>query len=250
VARKIHYWITNHADNVVTDEEWEQVIKLQHWYNSEFIWTAGSLTLKMYLTFPNWDNSNFSAEQLLEEIKNRKSFLRSQNIKNNQIIRMLESEGLLIVKYGGIKDSCLASGCTRTASNEYNSYLVCEFLLKASRILKCATTNIYDEGKFIKTSEVSFRDGDVIIQQQKNSNEKIVELVKKRKLFSIVNPIKYDDVPIYGTVIDNYADLTPSEKLKVLHDWNWLGFENSFDIDGDDYTGLNLNLKVKEFIMM
>jgi len=250
LARKIYYWVKDCVVNAVSDDEWEEVLKLQHWYNSEFFWTAGKLTFKMFSAFPNWEYGSDRTALVVDIIRQRKKILKLSGLKENQIIKVLESEGLLIVKKGGFQDECIASGFTRVASNEYNAYLVCEFLLKASKIVLHARIDVKDEGKFIKTHSVSFQDGNIILHQQgENANYRIKNLLERRKIFSIVNPVKYDDYAKFANQIENYSKLKKTEKLKILHDWNWLGFEDNYDYNGDDLAGLNLNLKVNEFIV-
>ena len=250
MARIIYYWVQDCVDNIVSDEEWEEVLKIQHWYNSEFFWTAGKLAFKMFSTFPNWEYSSDHSSQVVDRIRQRKKILKQSGLKENQIIKVLESEGSLIVKKGGYQDGCIASGFTRIASNEYNAYLVCEFLLKVSKIVAQARIDVKDEGKFIKTHSVSFQDGNIIMHQRdENSNDQLKEFVERRKIFSIVSPIKYDDYAKFTNQIENYSKLKITEKLKILHDWNWLGFEDNYDYNGDDLEGLNLNLKVNKFIV-
>jgi hypothetical protein len=250
LARKIYYWVKDCVDNIVSDEEWEEVLKIQHWYNSEFFWTAGKLDFKMFSAFPNWKFSSDHAAKVVDIIRQRKKVLKQSGLKENQIIKVLESEGSLIVKKGGYQDGCIASGFTRMASNEYNAYLVCEFLLKVSKIVAQARIDVKDEGKFIKTHSISFQNGNIIMHQQdENNNYHTKELNERRKIFSIVNPVKYDDYSKFTNQIENYSKLKKTEKLKILHDWNWLGFEDNYDYNGDDIEGLNLNLKVNEFIV-
>jgi hypothetical protein len=248
LARKIYYWIKDIPGNIVSDGEWEEVLKLQHWYNSEFFWTAGKLGFKMFSTFPNWEYCLDNTASVVDVIRQRKIILKQSGLKENQIIKVLESEGLLIVKKGGFQDECIASGFTRVASNEYNAYLVCEFLLKTSKIIPYARIDVKDEGKFIKTHSGSFQDENIFMHQQEGtSNAQLKELVEGRKIFSLVNPVKYDDYTKFSNQIENYSKLKKTERLKILHDWNWLGFEDSYDYNGDDLEGLNLNLRVKDF---
>jgi hypothetical protein len=250
VSRKIYYWINDTANNLVSDGDWEEVSRLQHWYNSEFFWTAGKINFKMFSIFPNWDYLSKDKTLIIDKIKSRKRALKQFGLTENQIIRTLAAEGLLIVKMGGNRDRCIASGFTRVASNEYNAYLVCEFLLKASIIVSRVRIEIQDEGKFIKPQSVSIQNGNVIIGARDASNDyTLKELVEQRRIFSVVNPGKYDDYTKFSNQIENYSNLKKVDKLKILHDWNWLGFEDSYDIDGNDHEGLNLNLKVGELLL-
>lgn len=250
MARKIYYWISDTAENLVSDGEWDEVSRLQHWYNSEFFWTAGKINFKMFSIFPNWDELSKDKALIIEKIKSRKRTLKQFGLTENQIIRTLAEEDLLVVKKGGFRDNCLASGFTRVASNEYNAYLVCEFLLKASNIVSHARIEVNDEGRFIKPQSMSIQNGNILICSRGASNDNMFkEFVDKRSVFSIVNPHKYDDYTKFSNQIENYSNLKKVDKLKILHDWNWLGFEDSYDMDGNDLEGLNLNLKVGEFLL-
>ncbi|CUT04132.1 hypothetical protein, partial [Candidatus Kryptobacter tengchongensis] len=56
MARRIKYWIEDNGKNFMTDDEWDEIMKLQRWYNSEFVWTAGKINFKRFAIFPNWEN--------------------------------------------------------------------------------------------------------------------------------------------------------------------------------------------------
>lgn len=143
MARTIHYKILDDPHNKITDQEWEDVLKLQHWYNSEFIWTAGRLAFKMYAVFSNGEGFDGDEKKMMECITQRQRELRNRGLSENEIILQLASDSLVIAKKGGYMDNCLASGFTKVAGNEFNAYLVCEFLLKASMIAKNAEVSIY-----------------------------------------------------------------------------------------------------------
>lgn len=250
MARKIYYWINDTANNLVSDGEWEEVCRLQHWYNSEFFWTAGKINFKMFSIFPNWEELSKDRTLIFEKIKSRKRTLKQSGLTENQMIRKLAAETLLVVKKGGFRDNCIASGFTRVASNEYNAYLVCEFLLKTSKIVSLARIEVEDEGMFIKPQSMSIQNGDVLLCARDASNHNMFkEFVDKRSVFSIVNPRKYDDYTKFSNQIEDYSKLKKVDKLKILNDWNWLGFEDSYDLDGNDFEGLNLNLKVGNFLL-
>ncbi len=247
MARTIHYKIIDDPGNRVTDNEWEEILRLQHWYNSEFIWTAGRLALKMYAVFPNWEEFDGDEKELIERITKRQRDLRKSGYSENEIILQLESDGLVIAKKGGYMDNCLASGFTKVAGNEFNAYLVCEFLLKASTIAKNAEFSLYDEGRFIKSKRIKIQDGIIRVSAGEEQKGITDELVRERKIFSIVNSQKYDEFPKFRTLVAGYNDLDDSEKMEILKDWNWLGFGENFDINGDDLQGYDLNVKVIKF---
>jgi hypothetical protein len=72
-------------------------------------------------------------------------------------------------------------------------------------------------------------------------------LVEGRHVFSIVNPSKYDQFPKFKTVVAGFNDLEEDERRTIVKDWNWLGFTGSYDRDGDDLKGYDLNQKVLAF---
>jgi hypothetical protein len=248
MARKVYYKIFDDGKNKIADSEWEEILRLQHWYNSEFIWTAGRLALKMFAVFPNMDRENMNEEELWQQIMSGRYRLRTQGLSENEIVQRLEAEGLVIVKKGGYFDACLASGFTRVAANEFNAYLVCEFLLKVSHIAQDAVITVLDEGEFIKTRNLKFRKGNVILSFEGQSNIPYVkEIIANRHVFAVVDAAKYDHFPKFKTTISDFNDLTKEEKQSILHDWNWLGFDNNFDLNGDDILGFDLNKKVTSF---
>ncbi len=248
MARKIYYKIVDDGRNMISDGEWEKISRLQHWYNSEFMWTAGRLTLKMYAVFPNPEGGD--ADKLWHKIMLRRQELEEGGMSENEAIRALVAEGLVIAQKGGYYDKCIASGFTRVAGNEFNSYLVCDFLIKVSRVAENAAIDVYDEGEFIKAHQVRLRRGDVILSVRDESKRWFYDgMVKHRHAFAIVDSGKYDNYPRFQSTILDFNDKTFEEKLGILRNWNWLGFENNFDLNGDDIQGSDLNQKVDRFIL-
>ena len=248
MARKIYYKILDEGGNKITDEEWEGIAKLQHWYNSEFMWTAGKIALKMYAVFPNIGHYLYEEDELWQRIVDRRKEMRELGLQENEIIRQLESEGLIIAKKGGYFDGCIASGFTRVAANEWNAYLVCEFLLKASLIALTSTIIVEDEGEFIKPKTVFFQNGNVILLLEDESKSTYYKtMIAHRHVFSIVDPAKYDHFPVYKTMLTDFKTLDREERRTLVKDLNWLGFENNFDVNGDDVQGVDLNKKVSSF---
>lgn len=247
MARNIYYKVLERTGNSITDPEWEEILRLQHWYNSEFIWTAGKLMFKMHVIFPNLEHEP-DEEILFRMILRRRSELREQGHLDNDIIRLLESEGLIISKRGGYLDNCLASGFTRVAANEWNAYLVCEFLLKASSVARSCTIEVFDEGQFVKPRSVRMRQGSIAIPSMEAGRESFYRaLVSNRRVFSVVDPAKYDQFPVYENTVQDFNDRDPEERRSLVKDLNWLGFENNFDLNGDDIQGVDLNRKVAGF---
>lgn len=234
MARRIHYFVRDDGVNIITDEEWENIQRLQRWYNSEFIWSAGRLALKMYSIFPNWENYTSNKNDIFKIISKELKKLTELKLPENKIIEQLQQEGLIIAKRGGYKDDCIVSGFTKVGGNEFNAYLVCEFLLKVSTIAKKCCIEVHDEGHFIKCHTAKFIAGEVVAACE-------------GRIFSIVDPKKYDNYPRYYNYVLNYSELNNDEKGRVLHDWRWLGFDDNYDINGDDMQGYDLNKKIKGY---
>ena len=250
MARKVYYKVLPNKSRELPDSDWEAILRLQHWYNSEFVWTAGRLALKMFAVFPNTEKKGLSAEETATRISERQRELEQEQKSQNKIIRILLSEGLIIALAGGYFDNCLASGFTRTAGNEFNAYLVCEFLLKVSRILPDLTIDVYDEGEFIKSHHVQFSNGSVYVPIEEEERRWYYDaIVRNRHVFSVVDAAKYDNLPHFRVTVPDFDELSPREKMSVLKDRSWLGFENNYDINGDDIQGYDLNKRVVEFFV-
>src|SRR5580765_6332556 len=104
MARKLTYKILNDGKNHITDSEWEEVLRLQNWYNSEFSWSGGRIAMMMFAVFPNVDQQHRSREELRTFDLGRMSELKSQGLTENQMIVQLEREGLVTAKQGGYFD--------------------------------------------------------------------------------------------------------------------------------------------------
>ena len=247
MARTIHYTISDNGSNVITDLEWEAISRLQHWYNSEFFWTAGRLACKMYEVFPNWEGQAGDTRSLAERIGRRRKDLRRAGLSENEIVLKMVADGIVLAKRGGYSDHCLASGFTKVAGNEFNAYLVCEFLLKSSLIATKAEFCVIDQGKFIKCGEVRFLAGHARVIQPSERLADRGRMVGEQGVFSIVNPEKYSAFPQFRSFVSEFNDLEEEERTRILHDWNWLGFGDNFDLNGDDIQGYDLNSKVLGF---
>ena len=248
MARKLYYKILDDGTNGIQPEEWEEISRLEHWYNSEFIWTAGKLALKRFAVFPNLDGHEGEEDALWKNIVDRKMELRKEGHNEEEIVRLLEAANMVIAKKGGYFDGCIASGFTRVAANEWNAYLVCEFLLRCSRIASGAVISVEDEGGFIKTKRIQLSQGTVILKTIDQQNASFCELAAtNHHVFSIVDPEKYDRFPTFTSTVAEFNSMDPDERHMVLKDWNWLGFENNYDRNGDDVQGADLNKKVNSF---
>jgi hypothetical protein len=247
MGRRIIYTIQQQPENIVTESEWSELQRLQHWYNSEFIWSGGKILFKRYVIFPNTEQFSDFESSIGEIIRQRRQSLVQQGFTELEIVAQLQKDGLISVKWGGYFDGCIASGFTRVADNEWNAYLVCDFLLKASLILAHATITVQDEGKFIKVKKVFFKQGEVIIPPEFSRQASVRELVETNHLFSIVDPEKYDKHPMFNNVVPEFQALNARERRELLRQWNWLGYDDSYDEHGDDRKGFNLNLKVRKY---
>lgn len=248
MARKLYYKVEDHPSNKITDEEWDAITRLQKWYNSEFIWTGGRLAFKMYVVFPNWEYLSVDRDAYWEAYRKRARELRWSLPNENEVIRTLEREKLIVVRKGGYLEGSLASGFTKVAGNEFNAYLTCEFILKASMIAPNCDIVLWDEGEFIKCRKVYVRQGRVRVRvRDSRKDDRTRQLVRQRRVFSVVNPDKYNEFPTFKTVVAGFTDMDDSSRRKILQDWNWLGFSSGYDVDGDDVKGYNLNDKVLDF---
>lgn len=250
MGRRIIYRIYDREGSRFTEEEWKEVDRLQHWYNSEFSWSTGRLAMKRYVLFPNAEDFQNVETPIWEVIGKRHASLRAQGFSEPEIIVQMEKDRLVIVKWGGYYDQCLASGFTRVADNEWNAHLVCDFLLKASTLCPNARINVFDEGRFIKTGQVDFRNGSVEVDKACVSpGVQVEEVCATRRVFAVVDPEKYNRHPSFRNMIPEFSKLNMTERKKLVRNWNWLGYEGNFDVDGDDVSGSDLNAKVKRFVV-
>lgn len=248
MARKIYYKILHDGTNQISDKSWDDVLRLQHWYNSEFVWTAGKLSFKMYAVFQGARQAHLNYGDWNRIITRRREECRRQGMSENEVVRQLESEHLIISKTGGYADGCLASGFTRVAGNEFNAYLAVEFLLKVSHLTPHSVIAVEDEGEFIKSKIVHLRRGSVMIPVVEPLKAAICEnMIEHRHVFAIVDSAKYNQFPKFRSSIPEFGDMSKEEQHTILAEWNWLGFESNYDINGDDIQGYDLSNKVVSF---
>ena len=242
MARKIFYRIPDNGENFISDEEWESIRSLQNWYNSEFIWTGGRIDFRRFLVFPNYDSIGSDTD----EIRKRFSELKKAGYSEAEMVNELEARGLIIVKRGGYEDGMVASGFTRVADNEFNAFLVLDFLLKVSRLAPTAEIEVLDEGDFVKTHSLKLTNGDAEVRGGKVPPRTLEEVKFTRRVFAVVNPDKYDGHPEFTNCVIEFNELLPDERAKVVANWNWLGYDSkaSFDFNGDDFFGFDLNRKL------
>jgi hypothetical protein len=247
MGRTLHYKIEDNGNNTLIDGEWERISGLQHWYNSEFTWTCGKLGLKTFNVFPNLerfgDGSKISGISGI--ISQRYAQLQETGMSYKHIILTLEEEGYVTVKKGGYLDNCIASGFTKVVGNEWNAYLVCEFLLKCSILVPHLEIVVFDEGRFVKCKEVRIKDAVVRAVLEKKDQAKLEQLERSHRVFSIVNPSKYDHHPQFTALVFHSDDAGENGTFEIQRDH--LGFADNYDSDGDDLEGRDLNEKAREF---
>ena len=245
MSRRIIYKIKERPEYLVTEGEWDEIKRLQHWYNSEFTWSTGNLAFKRYILFPNVDEFSGLDTQIWEIIRERKAKLQAQGNSEYEIVGQLERDRLVVVKWGGYFDDCLASGFTRVADNEWNSFLVCDFLLKVSTLLPHVMIEIFDEGGFVRTKRLWLRDAVAMVPRNKRTAGIWESVIKEKRFFAAVDPKKYDKHPVFKDSIPGFNELELEERRALVRNWNWLGFENSEGTD-DSVPGIvNLNVKLR-----
>ena len=250
MGRRIIYRIQDRAGNRFTDAEWASLERLQHWYKSEFQWSSGRIRFKRFVAFPNTEDFEGLGVSIWDVIAERRQGLRMKGLSEKEIVAQMEKEKLVIVKWGGYYDECLASGFTRVADNEWNAFLVCDFLLKASTLLPDCLISLSDEGRFLKAGSIGLRNASVILRRGEDLGERdLEEICGSRHVFSIVDADKYARHPSFRNMIPEYGRLKEMEKRKILRNWNWLGYDGKYDADGDDRKGYDLNSKVRSFVI-
>jgi hypothetical protein len=250
MGRRIIYRIEDRGGNRFTDEEWASVERLQHWYNSEFRWSSGRIRFSQYVLFPNAEDFEGLPISIWDIIASRHQLLREKGLSERETVARMEHERLVTVKWGGYYDECLASGFTRVADDEWNAFLVCDFLLKVSTLLPDCLISLTDEGKFLKMGSVDLRNASVILRPAIGHPDLNLEEVRdSRRVFSIVDADKYSRHPSFRNIIPEYGRLEEMEKREIVGNWNWLGYDGKYDANGDDNRGYDLNSKVRSFLI-
>lgn len=246
MPRALRYFIPEITDNGISNEEWKEIAQMQHWYNSEFIWSCDRLALKRFILFANYDRLP-EMPYRTAKFHFRKRFLAKKIELRDEIaaVRAMEEEGLFSVRWGGVRDNSIASGVTRVADNEFNAYLTCEFLLKCSTIARAATFHVEDEGGFILPGRAMFRDGSVLIAKDDLYPEGIDVPLDVPQVFSVVNPAKYDDHPRFEQSVEDFEDLDDEEIHAATQTFGVLGFAPNYDSAWGDNEGLNLQLRAR-----
>jgi hypothetical protein len=246
MPRSLRYFIPDSTDNGISNAEWKEIARLQHWYNSEFIWSCDRLAMKRFILFANYDKLP-EMPYRTAKFHFRKRFLAKKIELQDEIaaVRAMEEEGLFSVRWGGVRDNSIASGITRVADNEFNAYLVCEFLLKCSTIAREATFHVEDEGGFILPGRAMFRDGSVLISRDDLYPEGVDVPLDVPQVFSVVNPAKYDEHPRFEQSVEDFEELDDEEIHAASHEFGVLGFAPNYDSAWGDNEGLNLQLRAR-----
>ncbi|MBC8145190.1 MAG: hypothetical protein H7X80_06360, partial [bacterium] len=241
MPRALRYFVNDAADNRISNDEWKKIAQLQHWYNSEFIWSCDRLAIKRFIIFPNYEAMP-EMPYRTAKYHFRKRFLSKKIELKDEIaaVKAMEEEGLFSVRWGGIRDNSIASGITRTADNEFNAYLLCEFLLKCSTIARESTFCVEDEGRFVMPGRAMFRDGAIMINRDDLYPDGGDIPLDIPQVFSVVNPAKYDEHPRFEQSVEDFDDLDDDELHAVSQKFGVLGFAPNYDSAWGDNEGLNL----------
>lgn len=247
MPRALRYYIENIPENTIPDAAWKEIARLQHWYNSEFIWSCDKIGLKRYIAFPNYDSI---PEMPYHTAKYhfRKRFLQKKIELQDEIaaVRAMETEGLFTIRWGGVRDNSLASGITHVANNEFNAYLLCEFLLKCSTIANEASFVVEDEGRFILPKRAIFRNAEILVRRQDLYGEGEDISLDIPQIFSVVNPDKYNDHPRFSQNLEDFDDMDETSITESVHEFGTLGFAENFETAWGDPEGLNLQLRARK----
>jgi hypothetical protein len=254
MPRAIRYYVEDIPGNEVTNAAWKEIMRLQHWYNSEFIWSCDRVALKRYILFPNYDKIP-DMPYRTARLHFRKRFLQKKIELQDEIAaaQAMVEEGLFDVRWGGVRDNSIASGITRVAGNEFNAYLLGEFLLKCSVIATEATFVAEDEGRFILTRRAGFRNGEILVNQAdlfpEGTNGSEVPL-DVPQIFSVVNPAKYDDHPRFTQSVEDFNDLDDEGIIASASDYKALGFAQNYETAWGDGEGLNLQQRARKIVLI
>lgn len=252
MPRALRYYIDDNSENTVTNDEWSEILALQHWYNSEFFWSCDKIDLKRYILFPNYDHMP-EMPYRTARYHFRKRLLAKKIELGNWVdaVTELVKEGLFHVRWGGVRENSIASGITHVADNEFNAYLLCEFLLKCSTISTGATFTVEDEGRFVLPGRAMFRDGSVMVYRDDLAGSgHDVESLDTPQVFSVVNHAKYDDHPLFSQSVDDFDELDEAEIANAVGKYGGLGFGENYDTRWGDHEGLNLQQRARKVVMM
>jgi hypothetical protein len=251
MPRALRYYIEDNGENAVGDLEWKELARLQHWYNSEFIWSCDRIGLKRYILFPNYDRMP-DMPYHTAKYHFRKRLLAKKIELQDEVgaVRAMESEGLFTVRWGGVRDNSIASGITHVADNEFNAYLLCEFLLKCSTISTGASFVVEDEGQFVLTRRAIFHAGEVAVLKSDIYGDRDDVPLDLPQIFSVVNPQKYDEHPRFLQNLEDFPDLDDEQISESVHKYGALGFAQNYETAWGDAEGLNLQQRARKVSIM
>ncbi|MCE2504055.1 MAG: hypothetical protein J4G05_08365 [Chlorobi bacterium] len=252
MPRALRYYVDDNGKNSISNEGWGEIARLQHWYNSEFIWSCDKIDLKRYILFPNYDHLPEMPYRTARYHFRKRLLAKKIEVGNwVEAVEALESEGLFHVRWGGTRDNSIASGITYVADNEYNAYLLCEFLLKCSTVSRTAAFTVEDEGRFILPGRVMFLNGiiQVFTDDVKETGHN-VDLLDPPQIFSVVNHAKYDDHPTFSQNVDDFSELDEAEITAAVGIYGGLGFGENYDTQWGDHEGLNLQQRARKVVML
>lgn len=252
MPRALRYYVDDNGENVITNDEWTQIAAVQHWYNSEFFWSCDQIDFKRYILFPNYDHMP-EMPYRTARFHFRKRLLAKKIELGNWIeaIEALVEEGLFSVRWGGTRDNSIASGITHVADNEYNAYLLGEFLLRCSTIAPKAVFTLEDEGRFVIPGRARFRNGEIIVHREDlEAAGRDTDSLDTPQVFSVVNHARYDDHPTFTQNVEDFQELDDAELAKAIGRTNGLGFGENFDTPWGDNEGLNLQSRARKVSMV
>ena len=252
MPRALRYYVPETGQDLLPNSVWKEISRLQHWYNSEFIWSCDRIGLKRYILFPNYDHIPEMPYHVARYHFRKRLLAKKIELQDElAAARAMEEEGLFTVRWGGVRDSSVASGITHVADNEFNAYLLCEFLLKCSTLAPEAEFRIEDEGRFILTRNAAFRNGEVIVapgDAWPTLGDRPIPL-DPPQVFAVVNPSKYDQHPGFTQTVDDFDDLDEETQIAEVRGFGHLGFTNNYETAWGDNDGLNLQQRVRKIVV-
>ena len=252
MPRALRYYVPDTGTTPLPDSIWKEIARLQHWYNSEFIWSCDRIGLKRYILFPNYDHIPDMPYHTARYHFRKRLLAKKIELQDElAAVRAMELEGLFTVRWGGVRDSAVASGITHVADNEFNAYLLCEFLLKCSTLAPEAEFHVEDEGRFILTGKAMFRNGEVVVQPDDawpNRGDQPIPL-DPPQVFAVVNPAKYDEHPGFTQTVDGFDDLDEEAQIAEVRGYGQLGLANNYETAWGDNDGLNLQQRVRKIVV-
>ncbi len=251
MPRALRYYIADTPENTISDAQWREIARLQHWYNSEFIWSCDRIGLKRYILFPNYEVMPDMPYHTAKYHFRKRLLAKKIELQDElAAVRAMVEEGLFSVRWGGVRDDSIASGITHVADNEFNAYLLCEFLLKCSTIATDATFVVEDEGRFVLTHRVMFRNGAIMVAHDDAYRSPREETLDVPQIFSVVNPTKYDEHPGFSQNVEGIADLDDDELHESVSKYGVLGFAQNYETAWGDGEGLNLQQRARKVVLV